>query len=161
MTWIVSRYEQLAGAGAPERVEQYRKTLRQVIIFIIVVLVIVTIIIITFYITTITYSNHHLCLDIKCQESSSTLSLQALHVWLDQFPEDFIEPPNFPCLSHFESFCRYVYNFQFISNLRLIELTIYKQVSNLQLIELTTCKWETINKVAQKGLAMGPELKAK
>jgi hypothetical protein len=25
---------------------------------------------------------------------------QALHVWLDQFPEDFCEPPNFPCLSH-------------------------------------------------------------
>ena len=34
------------------------------------------------------------------------MRLQALHVWLDQFPEDFIEPPNFPCLSHFESFCR-------------------------------------------------------
>jgi len=56
---LTERYEQLAGAGAPDRVEQYRKTLRQ-----------------------------------------------ALHVWLDQFPEDFIEPPNFPCLSHFESFCR-------------------------------------------------------
>merc|ERR1712013_314913 len=55
------RYEQLAGAGAPDRVEQYRRTLRQ-----------------------------------------------ALHVWLDQFPEDFMEPPNFPCLSHFESFCRRV-----------------------------------------------------
>merc|ERR1719291_723192 len=56
---LTERYEQLAGAGAPDRVEQYRKTLRQ-----------------------------------------------ALHVWLDQFPEDFIEPPNFPCLSHFENFCR-------------------------------------------------------
>ena len=29
-------------------------------------------------------------------------------MWLDQFPEDFREPPNFPCLSHFESFCRRV-----------------------------------------------------
>jgi len=57
----VCRYEQLTGAGAPDRVEQYRRTLRQ-----------------------------------------------ALHVWLDQFPEDFREPPNFPCLSHFESFCRRV-----------------------------------------------------
>ena len=26
----VARYEQLAGAGAPDRVEQYRRTLRQV-----------------------------------------------------------------------------------------------------------------------------------
>merc|ERR1712088_461293 len=58
---LTERYEQLAGAGAPDRVEQYRRTLRQ-----------------------------------------------ALHVWLDQFPEDFMEPPNFPCLSHFESFCRRV-----------------------------------------------------
>ena len=47
--------------GSPERVEQYRRTLRQ-----------------------------------------------ALHVWLDQFPEDFKEPPNFPCLSHLESFCKKV-----------------------------------------------------
>ena len=29
-------------------------------------------------------------------------------MWLAQFPEDFMEPPNFPCLSHFESFCRRV-----------------------------------------------------
>ena len=28
---IVCRYEQLAGAGAPDRVEQYRRTLRQVV----------------------------------------------------------------------------------------------------------------------------------
>ena len=28
----ICRYEQLAGAGAPDRVEQYRKTLRQVTI---------------------------------------------------------------------------------------------------------------------------------
>ena len=35
--------------GSPDRVEQYRRTLRQ-----------------------------------------------ALHVWLDQFPEDYKEPPNFP-----------------------------------------------------------------
>ena len=33
---------------------------------------------------------------------------QALHVWLDQFPEDYMEPPNFPCLSHLETFCRRV-----------------------------------------------------
>jgi len=33
---------------------------------------------------------------------------QALHVWLDNFPDDFIEPPNFPCLSQFENFCRRV-----------------------------------------------------
>ena len=33
---------------------------------------------------------------------------QALHVWLDQFPEDYMEPPNFPCLSHLETFCRKV-----------------------------------------------------
>merc|ERR1719512_344691 len=33
---------------------------------------------------------------------------QALHVWLDNFPDDFIEPPNFPCLSQFENFCRKV-----------------------------------------------------
>lgn len=29
---------------------------------------------------------------------------QALHVWLDQYPEDFREPPNFPCLSQLEAF---------------------------------------------------------
>jgi len=29
---------------------------------------------------------------------------QALHVWLDQYPEDFREPPNFPCLSQLEDF---------------------------------------------------------
>ena len=43
------RYEQLGEMGSPDRVEQYRRTLRQ-----------------------------------------------ALHVWLDQFPEDYKEPPNFP-----------------------------------------------------------------
>ena len=43
-------------------------------------------------------------------------NLQALHVWLDQFPEDFMEPPNFPCLSHFESFCRWTWaNMQRVS----------------------------------------------
>ncbi|XP_023320057.1 ral guanine nucleotide dissociation stimulator isoform X2 [Eurytemora carolleeae] len=31
---------------------------------------------------------------------------QALHVWLDQFPEDFNEPPNYPCLTQLETFCR-------------------------------------------------------
>ena len=55
------RYEQLGQLAGPERVEQYRRTLRQ-----------------------------------------------ALHVWMDQFPEDFKEPPNFPCLSHLENFCRRV-----------------------------------------------------
>ena len=55
------RYDQLGGMASQERVEQYRRTLRQ-----------------------------------------------ALHVWLDQFPEDFKEPPNFPCLSHLESFCKKV-----------------------------------------------------
>jgi len=29
---------------------------------------------------------------------------QALHVWLDQYPEDFAEPPNFPCMSQLETF---------------------------------------------------------
>ena len=33
---------------------------------------------------------------------------QAIHVWLDQYPEDFQEPPNYPCLSQLESFCRRV-----------------------------------------------------
>ena len=42
---------------------------------------------------------------ILCHGNLDPLA-QALHVWLDQFPEDFKEPPNFPCLSHFESFCR-------------------------------------------------------
>jgi len=58
---LTERYEQLGELGSPERVEQYRRTLRQ-----------------------------------------------ALHVWLDQFPEDYKEPPNFPCLSHLETFCRRV-----------------------------------------------------
>ena len=30
----------------------------------------------------------------------------ALHVWLDQFPEDFRDPPNYPCLSQLEAFCQ-------------------------------------------------------
>jgi len=58
---LTERYEQLGSLASPERVEQYRRTLRQ-----------------------------------------------ALHVWLDQFPEDYKEPPNFPCLSHLENFCRRV-----------------------------------------------------
>lgn len=58
---LTERYEQLGGMASQERVEQYRRTLRQ-----------------------------------------------ALHVWLDQFPEDYMEPPNFPCLSHLETFCRKV-----------------------------------------------------
>ena len=33
---------------------------------------------------------------------------QAIHVWLDQYPEDFQEPPNYPCLSQLEGFCRRV-----------------------------------------------------
>ena len=78
----------MAGAGAPDRVEQYRKTLRQVINIIVIV------------------HNDHFEIITYVKESSKTVPLQALHVWLDQFPEDFIEPPNFPCLSHFESFCR-------------------------------------------------------
>ena len=39
-------------------------------------------------------------LDQHCK----TLRL-ALHVWLDQFPEDFRDPPNYPCLSQLEEFC--------------------------------------------------------
>jgi len=58
---LTERYEQLGGMASQERMEQYRKTMRQ-----------------------------------------------ALHVWLDQFPEDYMEPPNFPCLSHLETFCRRV-----------------------------------------------------
>ena len=30
---------------------------------------------------------------------------QAIHVWLDQYPEDFQEPPNYPCLTQLETFC--------------------------------------------------------
>ena len=33
---------------------------------------------------------------------------QALHVWLDQFPNDFDDPPNYPCLTQLEAFCRRV-----------------------------------------------------
>ncbi|XP_059092463.1 ral guanine nucleotide dissociation stimulator-like 1 isoform X3 [Tigriopus californicus] len=29
---------------------------------------------------------------------------QSIHVWLDQYPEDFQEPPNYPCLTQLESF---------------------------------------------------------
>ena len=31
---------------------------------------------------------------------------QALHVWLDQFTEDYDDPPNYPCLTQLEAFCR-------------------------------------------------------
>lgn len=31
---------------------------------------------------------------------------QALHVWLDQYPEDFNDPPSYPCLTQLEAFCR-------------------------------------------------------
>ena len=90
----MGRYEQLAGAGAPDRVEQYRKTLRQVINISIIIVIVV-------------HNDHsHFEIITNVKESPQTVLLQALHVWLDQFPEDFIEPPNFPCLSHFESFCR-------------------------------------------------------
>ena len=41
----------------------------------------------------------------RVEQNRRTLR-QALHVWLDQFPEDYREPPNFPCLSHLENFCR-------------------------------------------------------
>ena len=58
MIFVFVRYEQLGEMGSPERVEQYRRTLRQ-----------------------------------------------ALHVWLDQFPEDYKEPPNFPVFEmHFVTF---------------------------------------------------------
>lgn len=33
---------------------------------------------------------------------------QALHVWLDQFTEDYDDPPNYPCLTQLEAFCRRV-----------------------------------------------------
>lgn len=33
---------------------------------------------------------------------------QALHVWLDQYPEDFDDPPNYLCLTQLEAFCRRV-----------------------------------------------------
>ena len=33
---------------------------------------------------------------------------QALHVWMDQFPEDFDDPPNYNSLTHLEAFCRRV-----------------------------------------------------
>ena len=90
----MGRYEQLAGAGAPDRVEQYRKTLRQVTNISIIIVIVV-------------HNDHsHFEIITNVKESPQTVLLQALHVWLDQFPEDFIEPPNFPCLSHFESFCR-------------------------------------------------------
>jgi len=41
----------------------------------------------------------------RVEQNRRTLR-QALHVWLDQFPEDYREPPNFPCLSHLENFCQ-------------------------------------------------------
>ena len=37
-------------------------------------------------------------------QSRKTLR-QALHLWLDQYPEDFKESPNFPCLGQLEAFC--------------------------------------------------------
>ena len=42
--------------------------------------------------------------DVRDQHCK-TLRL-ALHVWLDQFPEDFRDPPNYPCLSQLEAFCQ-------------------------------------------------------
>ena len=33
---------------------------------------------------------------------------QALHVWMDQFPEDFDDPPNYTSLTQLEAFCRRV-----------------------------------------------------
>ena len=39
--FFIARYEQLAGAGAPDRVEQYRRTLRQVNTSIILISIIV------------------------------------------------------------------------------------------------------------------------
>ncbi len=33
---------------------------------------------------------------------------QAIHVWLDQYPEDFDDPPNYPSLTQLEAFCRKV-----------------------------------------------------
>ena len=33
---------------------------------------------------------------------------QALHVWMDQFPEDFDDPPNYSSLTQLEAFCRRV-----------------------------------------------------
>lgn len=37
------------------------------------------------------------------EQHCKTLRL-ALHVWLDQYPEDFREPPNYPCLNQLEAF---------------------------------------------------------
>ena len=37
------------------------------------------------------------------EQHCKTLRL-ALHVWLDQYPEDFKEPPNYPCLNQLEAF---------------------------------------------------------
>ena len=42
------------------------------------------------------------------REHSLRTLRQTIHVWLDQYPEDFQEPPNYPCLSQLEAFCRRV-----------------------------------------------------
>ena len=44
---IVCRYEQLAGAGAPDRVEQYRRTLRQVVMMMMMMMIMVMIMMVT------------------------------------------------------------------------------------------------------------------
>ena len=41
------------------------------------------------------------------EQHCKTLRL-ALHVWLDQYPEDFKEPPNYPCLNQLEAFTQRV-----------------------------------------------------
>ena len=57
----MGRYEQLAGAGAPDRVEQYRKTLRQVINIIVIIIVIVVTIMIILKSSPMLKNLHELC----------------------------------------------------------------------------------------------------
>ena len=65
---------------------------------------------------------------------------QALHVWLDQFPDDFDDPPNYPCLTQLEAFCRRVLpNSELDIKVRSIfEVLLYMSVRN----EIILCiKW--------------------
>ena len=71
----MGRYEQLAGAGAPDRVEQYRKTLRQVINIIVIV---VTIMIILILKSSPMLKNLHKLCDCRLSMCGSTSSPRTL-----------------------------------------------------------------------------------
>ena len=87
------------------------------------------------------------------EQHCKTLRL-ALHVWLDQYPEDFKEPPNYPCLNQLEAFTQRI-----MPGSELDEKVQYVLVVHMRCLDrLDIALYTPRNMITSKTLLVDPNL---